>query len=69
MPVTEAEPIRVFFKDGGWEVAYGSYVAGFYTTRAEAVAAATAAAEREHRELTIEQEGQTGDPDAPPAPG
>jgi Uncharacterized protein conserved in bacteria (DUF2188) len=61
LPVTEGEPIRVSFKDGGWEVEYGTSVACFHATRAEAVAAARAAAERENRELTIEQKVLTGD--------
>ena len=47
-------PIRVFQSDGFWRVDYGSYIDGFHATRTEAVAKATAAAAREHRELTID---------------
>ena len=46
--------IRVFHDGEYWRVDYGSYMDGFYATRAEAKAKATAAATREHRELEIE---------------
>ena len=47
-------PIRVFHDGEYWRVDYGSYADGFHPTRAEAVAAATTAAAREHRELETE---------------
>jgi hypothetical protein len=47
-------PIRVFHEGAYWRVDYGSYMDGFYSTRAEATAKATVAAAREHRELTID---------------
>ena len=47
-------PIRVFRDREYWRVDYGSYMDGFYATRAEATAKATVAAAREHRELTID---------------
>ena len=50
-------PIRVFFSDGYWRVAYGSYMDGFHAIRAEAIAVATRAAASEHRELEIEATG------------
>lgn len=50
-------PIRVFHDGEYWRVAYGSYMDGFHATRAEAVAAATVAAAREHRELETEAAG------------
>jgi hypothetical protein len=58
-PVTPISdpPIRVFLSDGYWRVAYGSYMDGFHATRAEAIAAATAAAASEHRKLVIEGTG------------
>jgi hypothetical protein len=54
MPVREP-PIRVFLSHGYWRVDYGSYVDGFHTTRAEAIATATVAAAREDRTLEIEE--------------
>jgi hypothetical protein len=47
-------PIRVFHDGTYWRVNYGSYIDGFHTTRTEALATATVAATREHRELEIE---------------
>jgi hypothetical protein len=52
-PISEPA-IRVFHDREHWRVDYGSYMDGFHATRAEAVAAATTAAAREHRELEIE---------------
>jgi hypothetical protein len=57
MPISEP-PIRVFLSDPYWRVDYGSYIDGFHATRAEAMAAATAAATKEHRKLEIEATGQ-----------
>ena len=56
MQVSEP-PIRVFLSGGYWRVDYGSYADGFYATRAEAIATATAAAALEHRKLEIEAPG------------
>ena len=50
-------PTRVFHDGEYWRVDYGSYMDGFHATREEAVAVATAAAAREHREL----EDRSGD--------
>ena len=47
-------PIRVFHDGEYWRVDYGSYADGFHATRDEALAVATAAAAREHRELETE---------------
>jgi hypothetical protein len=52
-PVSDP-PIRVFHDGKYWRVDYGSYMDGFYATRAEATGKATVAATREHRELTID---------------
>jgi len=52
-PISEP-PIRVFPDGKYWRVDYGSYMDGFHATRDEAVAVATAAAVREHRELETE---------------
>jgi hypothetical protein len=49
-----SEPIRVFHEGDYWRVDYGSYMDGFYLTRAEATAKANVAATREHREVTID---------------
>ena len=46
--------IRVFRSGEYWRVDYGSYTDGFHSTRAEAIATATAAAAREHRKLKVE---------------
>jgi hypothetical protein len=54
--VSESDPIKVHPRDGRWPVNYGSYVQGYYDTRAEAIEVATAAAFIEQRELTIEPE-------------
>jgi len=51
------QPIRVFRDCEYWRVDYGSYTDGFHATRAEAMAAATVAAAREHRKLEIEAAG------------
>ena len=55
-PVSDP-PIHVFRDGEYWRVDYGSYADGFYATRAEAVAKATVAATREHRELETEAAG------------
>jgi hypothetical protein len=52
--VSESDPIAVHTRGGRWLVNYGSYVQGYYETRAEATEVATAAARAEGRELTIE---------------
>jgi hypothetical protein len=57
MTKSVSAPIRVFQDAEYWRVDYGSYIDGFYATRAEAIATATAAAAREHRELNIEASG------------
>jgi hypothetical protein len=54
--VSESDPIRVHAAYGRWLVDYGSYVQGYYDTRAEAIAVATNAARHERREITIEPE-------------
>ena len=54
--MSESDPIRVHARDGRWLVNYGSYVQGYYDTRAEAIEVAKAAAFVEGRELTIEAE-------------
>jgi hypothetical protein len=51
------QPIRVFHDGTYWRVDYASYIDGFYATRVEAIATATAAATREDRELEIEATG------------
>ena len=51
---TSDPPIRVFLSGEYWRVDYGSYTDGFYATRVEAIATATAAAAHEHRALEIE---------------
>jgi hypothetical protein len=61
--MTEADPIKVYARDGRWLVNYGSYVHGSYDTRSEAIKAAAAAALVEQRELTIEPEREV------PVPG
>jgi hypothetical protein len=53
--VSESDPIRVHAAYGRWLIDYGSYVQGYYETRAEAIEVATAAALAEGRELTIER--------------
>ncbi len=52
----ETDPICVHPRDGNWLVDYGSYVQGYYETKAEAIDVAKAAAFVEQRELTIEPE-------------
>ena len=52
--MSESDPIRVHARDGRWLVNYGSYIQGYYDTRAEAIKVATAAAFIEQRELTID---------------
>jgi hypothetical protein len=52
--VSESDPICVHPRDGNWLVDYGSYVQGYYETRAEAIEVAKAAAVVEQRELTIQ---------------
>jgi hypothetical protein len=54
--MSETDPIRVFVRDGKWLVDYGSYAHGYHVTRCEAMATATHAARREHRELVVEAE-------------
>lgn len=54
--MSESDPITVFFKGGKWLVGYGSYLHGYYETRAEAIEAATEAARQESRELVVEGE-------------
>jgi hypothetical protein len=41
-------------RDEQWLVDYGSYVCGYYDTRAEALAIAIDAARDEHRELVVD---------------
>jgi hypothetical protein len=57
MAKSVSAPIRVFHAGDYWRVDYGSYIDGFYATRAEAIATATAAATREDRDLKIEATG------------
>jgi hypothetical protein len=57
MTTISEQPIRVFHDGEYWRVDYGSYMDGFHATREEAVAEATAAAAREHRELETEAGG------------
>jgi hypothetical protein len=52
--MSESDPIRVHAAHGQWLVDYGSYIQGYYDTRAEAIEVAKAAASVEQRELTIE---------------
>ena len=52
--MTEADPIRVYARNGKWLIDYGSYSQGLYATRSEAIKVATEAALVECRELTIE---------------
>ena len=54
--MSESDPIRVHTAYGRWLVNYGSYVQGYYDSRAEAIEVAKAAAFVEQRELTIEPE-------------
>jgi hypothetical protein len=60
--VSESDPIRVYVRNGKWLIDYGSYAQGWYHTRNEAIEVASAAALREHRELTIEREAIAPDP-------
>lgn len=62
-PLTDAEikPIRVHRKGASWQVDYGSYVQTYHDSREEAIGAATTAAKREHRELTIEDDERGSD--------
>lgn len=53
----DADPIRVFVRDGIWIVDYGSYTHGEYLTRTEAVATARAAAEAEGRTVAVDKLG------------
>jgi hypothetical protein len=52
--MTEADPIRVYCRNGEWVVDYGSYAQGHYGTRGDAVKAGTDAARQECRKLTVE---------------
>ena len=54
--MTEADPIRVYARNGKWLIDYGSYAQAWYRTRSEAIKVATNAAQHEHRELTIDPE-------------
>ena len=54
--MTEADPIRVYARNGWWLVDYGSCSEGCYLTRREAVEVARDAGLHERRELTIEAE-------------
>ena len=47
-------PIKVFRQEGKWLVDYGSYANGYYPTRSQAVAEGKAAANRERRDLSID---------------
>ena len=58
LTLAETKPIRVHREAGTWQVDYGSYVQGYHGSRGEAIETATAAAERENRELTIERPRQ-----------
>ena len=42
--MTEADPIRVYCRNGEWVVDYGSYAQGLYVTRGDAIKAGTDAA-------------------------
>lgn len=63
--VSESDPIRVYIRNGKWLIDYGSYAQGWYHTRSEAIEVASGAAQREHRELTIEREVVVTDPNPP----
>jgi hypothetical protein len=54
--MSEADPIRVYPRNGKWLIDYGSYSQGWYLSRSEAIEVATRAALDERRELTIEPE-------------
>jgi hypothetical protein len=54
--MSEADPIRVYARNGKWLIDYGSYAQGWYLSRREAIEVATKAAVHERRELTIERE-------------
>ena len=58
-----SDPIRVYIRNGKWLIDYGSYAQGWYHTRSEAIEVASGAAQREHRELTIEREAVAPDLD------
>jgi hypothetical protein len=52
--MTEADPIRVYARNGMWLIDYGNYSQGWYQTRRVALKVATEAARVACRELTIE---------------
>lgn len=52
--MNDSGPVRVCARDEQWLVDYGSYVCGYYDTRAEALAIAIDAARDEHRELVVD---------------
>ena len=54
--MSQADPIKVYGRNGKWLISYGNYSQGWYDSRSEAIEVATAAAFIEGRELTIEAE-------------
>jgi hypothetical protein len=63
--MAEADPIRVYARNGKWLIDYGSYSQGSYVSRSEAIEVASDAALHERRELTIEREARAGVPVLP----